>query len=195
MAVLFTIYKPSNGPEVKHNSQTGLSASIKGTLVFKRYPFSRISFFDYQPLIQWICFGRCLMTDMLAADDGCSVRHEETKRLQLSVSKQWAGFCFSKVKEQSEKGDLHVPERTRRNEKSDGANLSDGRTLGIGVVRSGRAPLLEETLVGCSPYALRDPREKGSEDKSERGSDGPPSVCSKPPYENDCVQDFCRGQI
>lgn len=72
-----------------------------------------------KPVIQWICFGRCLLTDILAADDGSSVWDEETKTLRLSVSKQWAGFCFSKVKDQSGKGDLHVPECTCRNEKSD----------------------------------------------------------------------------
>ena len=82
--------------------------------------FIQSALFYNKPVIQWICFGRCLLTDILAADDGSSVRDEETKRLQLSVSKQWAGFCFSKVKQQSEKGDLHILEHTYRNEKSDG---------------------------------------------------------------------------
>lgn len=80
--------------------------------------FIHLDLFAAKPMIQWICFGRCLLMDVLAADDGSSVRDEETKRLKLSVSKQWPGLCFRKVKHQSEKGDLHVPECCLRKRKS-----------------------------------------------------------------------------
>lgn len=34
-----------------------------------------------------------------------------------------------------------------------------------------------------------------SEDKSEHGSNSPPSVCSKPPYENECVETSAEAKF
>lgn len=39
------------------------------------------------------------------------------------------------------------------------------------------------------------PRGKCSEDKSEHGSNSPPSVCSKPPYENECVETSAEAKF
>lgn len=59
------------------------------------------------------------MTDVLAAGEGSSAGDEESERLWLSVSKQWAGLCFRKVEEQSEKVDLQLPECTLGNQNVD----------------------------------------------------------------------------
>lgn len=52
----------------------------QGNVGFQKV-FIQSELFDEKPVIQWICFGRCLLTDILAADDGSSVWDEETKRL------------------------------------------------------------------------------------------------------------------
>lgn len=49
--------------------------------------------------------------------------------------------------------------------------------------------------MGCSPDARRVPRGKRTEDKSEHGSNSPPSVCSKPPYENEGVETSAEAKF
>ena len=112
-------HKPSHG---KHNSLAEPSASAGGTLAFKGHPFSRGSpttslWYSRSALV--VVSWRTFWQQMAAAQ----LEKRRPKRLRLSVSKQWPGFCFSKVEDQSGKGDLHVPERACGDEKSDGLIL------------------------------------------------------------------------
>lgn len=66
------LHTPSQG---KHNSHTE-----QENVGFSKV-FIQLELFDKKPVIQWIYFHRCLLMDILAADDDSSVWDEETERL------------------------------------------------------------------------------------------------------------------